>query len=1229
MMTIPYLQKVRSFLWQGSSLSLHLRVSGPETTRRCPLPLSVTVSAGGASSFNMAEPYDVFISHCGKDSKRDFAVWLKKELELAGVRCFLDERDLKLGNPAAETMLKAMAEAKYGVVILSKGFFEREWCVKELETFLGRKYVLPVFLGMAPGDLSGVLESVRGRRVWEGFEWFSWTEAEYLGIVEQAGAYTGLRLEAVDGFWDACIRRLKSELLFLLDKLDGGVKLSGSGPLFGIEEHLATIKQLLGVRNVPLGSEQDEGLSERVGEGGETSGGEESEIQAESSGLPEAGAGCNSSAREVGIVGVKGMGGVGKTTLAKRLYDDAAVRSFFSGRVCWVEVNEKPGPEKVCRLQEQVIRKMCQEEVRICSPTEGRDEIRKKLGRGGPVLICLDDMWDDGDPVVVETADLVPGSRILKTTRDAMTIGPSGIRHDLEVLDPPDAERLFLWHAFGGATPADRIAALVNPTVAFCGGLPLALEVLGSSVAAMLASNDGIGRWTDLVADLQSGQAGETRPGRNVHDVLKRSYDLLPDQRHKDAFVLIAGLWPDEPRFRRERMVVAFLGASVYGHLDVDSRQRRARIVLSELSYRSLLKKEASAEDTDTYGSFQLSIHDLLTDFARSVVDGTQSDLQERRFLRWVGKPEAEPPSDHTIEHVLVDPLTPANFPHSLFGTGAKVISFIAMIKHTFSLPELAPGLRHCRLLSIRAENYEYQWSPSGTEGLSELQVLDLVSGNLWNYPSSKDPALHGSPSLSKGLSHVHLVGQPWLQSLDFTDLDPEGLLELHVKTCSSLTGLKSGPLRKLQRLEIVNCRRASFPTNLLSGLCGLEHAEVTVARLLPEEPGNDYKYIEHNSSHHKMLHRLVLDGCNGLLLSVSLGPSLICLEISNCHEIFLPEGFAVNLSNLTSLKLLRWPKLRGLPPSITSLLNLSELDLSDCHALETLPTEISSLTNLSALQLGACYALRSLPDSIVSLKGLWALGLGDCVSLQHLPSSIGFFHSLHTLIIAGCRELKELPAGIGSLELKRFQVSGCSKLEKLPTTIGRLTSLKTLNLANCTNLKELPPSIGSMVTLECLDVSNCVLLEELPSSIGNLPSLTYISLESCFRFWTLPEYLSNLQNLEHLNLHDCAGLVELPPWVSRLTSLKKLDLSYCHRLKEWPSLLTSLTNLKLLFLRGISKPAFCHMRHTMPGLIPVASLREPIRLLAGFVLDNHRSTFRSTSWSDPFTRGCEGTFLS
>lgn len=81
--------------------------------------------------------YDFFISHSGKDCKDNFAIVLKSELERAGLPCFLNKNwDLRLGDPAAETMLAALQTVKFGVVILSKNFFRREWYLKLLETFL-------------------------------------------------------------------------------------------------------------------------------------------------------------------------------------------------------------------------------------------------------------------------------------------------------------------------------------------------------------------------------------------------------------------------------------------------------------------------------------------------------------------------------------------------------------------------------------------------------------------------------------------------------------------------------------------------------------------------------------------------------------------------------------------------------------------------------------------------------------------------------------------------------------------------------------------------------------------------------------------------------------------------------------------------------------------------------------------------------------------------------------
>lgn len=67
----------------------------------------------------MGSVYDVFISHCGQDCKLDFAVMLQEKLKQAGIHCFLDDRDLQLGDNAAQAMLSAMQSAKIGLVILS------------------------------------------------------------------------------------------------------------------------------------------------------------------------------------------------------------------------------------------------------------------------------------------------------------------------------------------------------------------------------------------------------------------------------------------------------------------------------------------------------------------------------------------------------------------------------------------------------------------------------------------------------------------------------------------------------------------------------------------------------------------------------------------------------------------------------------------------------------------------------------------------------------------------------------------------------------------------------------------------------------------------------------------------------------------------------------------------------------------------------------------------------
>jgi hypothetical protein len=189
--------------------------------------------------------YDVFISHCGKDCKKGFADLLRNDLERAGVQCFFDEHSLEVGDAAPAEMLKAMEEATYGVVILSPGFWEREWCMKELETFVQRGRIVPVFYGGFQA-VSAAAEAAMAKRVWRGFQQSKWDEEAYRRLAQESASFTGVRLME-ESWWLSCIRRVRDEVLRLLGKVGGGIRISEDELLVGQEEHMRELKKLLGL----------------------------------------------------------------------------------------------------------------------------------------------------------------------------------------------------------------------------------------------------------------------------------------------------------------------------------------------------------------------------------------------------------------------------------------------------------------------------------------------------------------------------------------------------------------------------------------------------------------------------------------------------------------------------------------------------------------------------------------------------------------------------------------------------------------------------------------------------------------------------------------------------------------------------------------------------------------------------------------------------------------------
>jgi hypothetical protein len=896
--------------------------------------------------------YDVFISHCGKDSKRNLAIMLKTELERAGLPCFLDERDLRLGDPAAETMLAAMQTAKFGVVILTEGFFRREWCLKELETFLERGNCIPVFLTPFE-ELRAIAKECLSSRVWESFDKFGYTRETYEGLVERAFGITGLRLEAKDGFWDLCFEELKYEFLQRLGKLEGGVRTNPGQTLFGIEHHLMAVKALMGV------------------------GATEAELQSPGG------------AQEVGIVAVKGMGGVGKTTLAKLVYDDPEVRGFFGGRVCWLVVNQNPISDKVRRLQEQVLSELGNaKDVKIGNPDIGRAQIRERL-RGTKVLICLDDVWAGMQSPIVCKEDLGPGSCILKTTRDANTIEPGGRQHDLDVLSPEAAKHLFCLKAFGEQEPLNEFAALVDESLGFCGGLPLALEVVGSAVAKMLAGSNGKSDWHDFLVVIRGRTTGGTSVGADIYKALQTSYDVL-HQDEKDAFVLIAAMWGNDsfqwtadmwskPSHRLEETeLVCSLAAVISGRKGVAEARSYARSVLKELEGRSLLRLETGAS-----GQRRAIIHDLLVDIAVGV---TQSPEMHTRFCRWVDKDVPIQRAALQVEHVAIASSAPFQLPSTFFADN-KVVSpmvdesFVGFSSSWFSTFKRTQRFNQCRLLAL--------------VNCTKLRSLPRSIGQ------------------QAGLIVLRLLGCWQLKGF------PESICQLtclQVLVLDSCTGLKSlpqsiGRLTSLTKLDIQSC---------------------FLLKVLPESVG----HLTH-------LTEIDLRGCFGLKgLPISIGrlTDLVKMDLSWCKRLKgLPESFG-QLMGLTKLDLsVSSRELTELPESFGQLAGLTDLNLRRCESLKALPESFGQLAGLRKLDFSQCSALKALPESFGQLAGLVELDMEGCKSLKALPESFGQLVGLTKLMLGSCFTLESLPESfvqLTRLEVLNLQDCGLrvtdSKLEEL-----------------------------------------------------------------------------------------------------------------------------------------------------------------------------------------------------
>ena len=232
----------------------------------------------------------------------------------------------------------------------------------------------------------------------------------------------------------------------------------------------------------------------------------------------------------VRFVGICGMGGMGKTTLAHEIY--RRISSNFEASSFIANVRDETKNRGLVSLQKELLSKILMEvEINIWNVCEGINVIRNTLCNK-KVFIVLDDVDEEEhlEALAMKHDWFGPGSRIIVTSRNSNLLTTCGVDdiYTTKGLSYGDVLQLLCWRAFHKPHPKENFVNLSMDFVNYAKGLPLALKVLGASLFAKRTNE-----WKIALDKLKE------EPERKILDILQISFDGLTNMK-KGLFLDIA-----------------------------------------------------------------------------------------------------------------------------------------------------------------------------------------------------------------------------------------------------------------------------------------------------------------------------------------------------------------------------------------------------------------------------------------------------------------------------------------------------------------------------------------------------------------------------------------------------------------------------------------------------------------------------------------------------------------
>ncbi|KAF7848037.1 hypothetical protein BT93_L2350 [Corymbia citriodora subsp. variegata] len=521
--------------------------------------------------------YEVFLSFRGSDTRDNFTDCLYRRLRLAGVHVFRDNEELRVGKEISGELLKALNKSQIYIPIFSQNYATSSWCLREVAHMVkctsksdGKKEILPIFYDVYPDDVKLKTKlykkAIPKHKKKFGSDALKWWEEALVKVAllkgwDLNGKSHGELIELVVG-----------EVLCKLNSRNVDV------PEYWVEDH-----------------RQIEDILEK--------------LEVDSDG--------------VRFLGIHGIGGIGKTVLAKAVFNK--ISSHFEG-VCFLNDVRESSQHSLINVQKKLLASFVGPVVAnlIKDIGEGMNLI-KRVCHTKKVLIVLDDL--DKQEQLKKLAGKSDwfglGSRIIFTTRNLEVLMTQVESSNEEVLNQPKgilayethemefgrALQLFCKHAFRRDSPLEGYDHLTKKIVRRVGMLPLAVEVIGSFLYchsfALEQHFDKRKLWEGMLKQLDDG------PFKDVRDALMISYEGL-ENKQKEVFLDIACFFTNEDQ--------------TYPVIMWDDCNYHPHIAIRVLCQRSLIK---IGHDNKFW------MHDQVRDLGRHIM------LEEypRRFSRmWIYK---------------------------------------------------------------------------------------------------------------------------------------------------------------------------------------------------------------------------------------------------------------------------------------------------------------------------------------------------------------------------------------------------------------------------------------------------------------------------------------------------------------------------------------------------------------------------------------------------------------